>query len=327
MRTTLATRALVGAAVLAAACVAGGLLIAPWLRDARASLALLALGSAYVGALITQHHASRTEPPVVWSWWPILGSAIAFGADTHGFLSRARSRHGGVFTLVIAGKRMSIIADRAAVATVVRLPKTTADFNTVAGDVMINAFGCTRACWDSALAHIDAEIHRLYIQHLQGRDALDALTVRAARALDSTLSPSRALGGEGREWSEHSLNGIVKRSVFAATVDAIFGASVATDEAYRAFTDFDAAFPLLVGGMPCRGKAREGRELLLGLFRRAGYEEGASEFVEARARVFRDAVVRGLDPEAEPTSQAPRHSPRYSPREPAERARRDIRRD
>ena len=83
---------------------------------------------------------------------------------------------------------------------------------------------------------------------LQGRDALDALTVRAARALDKTLSPSRALGGEGpsralggeggsdyREWTEHSLYTIVSRSVFAATVDAIFGASVATDEAYRAF--------------------------------------------------------------------------------------------
>lgn len=55
-------------------------------------------------ALVGQHRTvRRDEPPVVWSWFPFIGSAVSFGSDTIGFIRAAREAHGPAFTVIIAG--------------------------------------------------------------------------------------------------------------------------------------------------------------------------------------------------------------------------------
>ncbi|KAH7102719.1 cytochrome P450 [Auriculariales sp. MPI-PUGE-AT-0066] len=47
-------------------------------------------------------------PPEVFSWLPIIGSAIQYGNDPIGFFERARAKHGDCFTFILIGRRMTV---------------------------------------------------------------------------------------------------------------------------------------------------------------------------------------------------------------------------
>ena len=58
-------------------------------------------------ALYTYHvHLSyqrSDEPPVIWSWIPILGNAIEMGSKPIDFLKNCSKKHKNIFGLVVAG--------------------------------------------------------------------------------------------------------------------------------------------------------------------------------------------------------------------------------
>ena len=59
-------------------------------------------------------HLSRRkkgEPPVRWSWLPVLGYALEMGNRPLELLSECAAKYGEIFGLVVAGNRMFIIAD------------------------------------------------------------------------------------------------------------------------------------------------------------------------------------------------------------------------
>ena len=59
-------------------------------------------------------HLSRRkkgEPPVRWSWLPVLGYALEMGNRPLELLSECAAKYGEIFGLVVAGNRLFIIAD------------------------------------------------------------------------------------------------------------------------------------------------------------------------------------------------------------------------
>ena len=63
----------------------------------------------------------QTEPPVVWSWLPFLGSAVAFGQAPLDFIRESSARmQAPCFVLVLAGERTCFVADPALWAQVFR---------------------------------------------------------------------------------------------------------------------------------------------------------------------------------------------------------------
>ncbi|KAK1919387.1 hypothetical protein P3342_009111 [Pyrenophora teres f. teres] len=48
------------------------------------------------------------EPPVVFHWFPWLGSAITYGKDPYKFLFAAKAKHGDVFTFVLLGRNVTV---------------------------------------------------------------------------------------------------------------------------------------------------------------------------------------------------------------------------
>jgi len=65
----------------------------------------------YLGGLLYQNRRKEGEPPVVWTWLPMLGSAIAFGANPLKFVCSNRDTHGDIFVTQLSGLRMVWIAD------------------------------------------------------------------------------------------------------------------------------------------------------------------------------------------------------------------------
>ncbi|ODA81765.1 hypothetical protein RJ55_00269 [Drechmeria coniospora] len=73
----------------------------------------IALG-AFVALSVVVNVASQfmfknpNEPPLVFHWFPFLGSTITYGMDPPSFFKENRAKHGDVFTFVLLGKRTTV---------------------------------------------------------------------------------------------------------------------------------------------------------------------------------------------------------------------------
>lgn len=48
------------------------------------------------------------EPPVVFHWFPIIGSTIYYGIDPYKFFFECREKYGDVFTFILLGKKTTV---------------------------------------------------------------------------------------------------------------------------------------------------------------------------------------------------------------------------
>ena len=48
------------------------------------------------------------EPPVVFHWFPIIGSTITYGIDPFPFFFSCREKYGDVFTFILLGKKTTV---------------------------------------------------------------------------------------------------------------------------------------------------------------------------------------------------------------------------
>lgn len=107
------------------------------------SLVTIAVSAVYVYHL---HLSSRRagEPPVHWSWVPLLGNAIELGSRPLEFLSECAEENptDEVFGMVVAGNRMFIITDVLSYNVVLKPPKslTWTEFHDA---VLTNFFGAS----------------------------------------------------------------------------------------------------------------------------------------------------------------------------------------
>ncbi len=95
------------------------------------AVALASLGALLLAALMLKGHPSvsvnrRLAPPLV-SGLPLLGCALAYRKDPCGFLEAQKQRHGGVFTLNLAGCRITLLSDPVAIAQYVREKESTVE--------------------------------------------------------------------------------------------------------------------------------------------------------------------------------------------------------
>ncbi|KAK6722312.1 Sterol 14-alpha demethylase [Fusarium graminearum] len=48
------------------------------------------------------------EPPMVFHWFPFVGSTITYGMDPPTFFRENRAKHGDVFTFILLGKKTTV---------------------------------------------------------------------------------------------------------------------------------------------------------------------------------------------------------------------------
>ncbi|KAJ5168802.1 uncharacterized protein N7482_004396 [Penicillium canariense] len=51
---------------------------------------------------------NKNEPPVVFHWFPIVGSTISYGMDPYRFFFSCRQKHGDIFTFILLGKKTTV---------------------------------------------------------------------------------------------------------------------------------------------------------------------------------------------------------------------------
>jgi hypothetical protein len=81
-----------------------------------------------VGVLAFLYHIHlsvqrKGEPPVRWSWLPLLGYALDMGCRPIELLQECARLHGDIFGMVIGGNRMFIISDAFSTHSIIKGPK------------------------------------------------------------------------------------------------------------------------------------------------------------------------------------------------------------
>lgn len=87
----------------------------PWLRDQTLAVQIPVIIFAGIFASVVLNVASqllvprsKSSPPVVFHWFPFIGSAVTYGMDPYTFFFENRKKHGDVFTFVLLGRRVTV---------------------------------------------------------------------------------------------------------------------------------------------------------------------------------------------------------------------------
>ncbi|CAO1614402.1 unnamed protein product [Parajaminaea phylloscopi] len=87
----------------------------PLVRDLPLPLQVVAIAAAIVAFAVVLNVANqllvpkpRSAPPVVFHWFPFIGSAITYGMDPYTFFFECRKKHGDVFTFILLGRKVTV---------------------------------------------------------------------------------------------------------------------------------------------------------------------------------------------------------------------------
>ena len=72
------------------------------------------LAAAFLALSVFLHVANQilfknpNEPPMVFSWFPVVGSTITYGMDPPTFFRVNRAKYGDIFTFILLGKKTTV---------------------------------------------------------------------------------------------------------------------------------------------------------------------------------------------------------------------------
>lgn len=193
----------------------------------------------YWAALWATNGSRRAgEPPLLRGFVPYLGVAMPFGKDATSFVQRCQAKHGDVFTLFIAGDRMTFVLDPLSAPAVLKADQLS--FHPISDSVLARAFKLV-----NPRERLDLEeIESIGRTRLRG-DRLEELSSNMGRKLEA-LIPEAA----SETWSDAQLFELVWDIMFRAGTEALFGSGTVTEDLRADFETFDRQFPLLVAGLP-----------------------------------------------------------------------------
>ena len=208
-------------------------------------------GALYGAVIVLQNYRRQEEAPHVWSWLPILGSAIDFGKDPVGFVRAQRKKHGDIFTVLIGGNRMVFVCDHGMWNSIFRM-REALQFKPISYKVVSTAFQVPMSVINPVFSSEEGHVlHKQLITHMSGSKLSD-LTAVAAPALKDALQrmQARASSPDPDGFQTASMYSAVARAVFDTTLETFLGADIPSDECWSRFTTFDSHFSFLAGGAP-----------------------------------------------------------------------------
>ncbi|KAL2092838.1 hypothetical protein ACEWY4_012636 [Coilia grayii] len=266
--------------------------------------------------LFLTHSFGRTwregEPPLVKGCLPFLGKAVEFSQDALKLLTQLQSTHGDIFTVLIAGRYMTFVMNPLLYPAVVKHGRQL-DFHVFTDTVAPPTFGYP-PIRSGAYPGLPDRIQSSF-QLLQG-DQLTRLSHSMLGNLLATLrhhflgvgpgqreaGPDWQKVGSGREMGLYAL---CESLMFQASVLTLYGTHNRThspgvlEELRRKFSQFDARFPLLVGGMPiwllARTNALRG-ELIRHFDPRSMQQwDGPSDFIRTRVQLLNEYPLTDVE--------------------------------
>lgn len=202
--------------------------------------------------LLTTRRARRPgEPPLDRGGIPWLGYALDFGKDAASFLTRMKEKHGDIFTVLVAGRYVTVLLDPHSYDTVVWEPRSKLDFHTYAVFLMERIF-------DVQLPHYNPSDEKAKMKPTLLHRDLQALTEAMYANLHTVLGDTTEAGSG---WHEMGLLDFSYSSLLRAGYLTLYGVealprtpeSQAQDcihsaDVFRTFRQLDMLLPKLARG-------------------------------------------------------------------------------
>ncbi|KAJ3128008.1 Cytochrome P450 7B1 [Nowakowskiella sp. JEL0407] len=248
----------------------------------------------YILRIIRDQYTHLTgEPPLISGGIPILGCALEYGKNPWKYLSTLAKKH-SVFTLYLAGRRMTYIMDQKLFPVLYRTPKSKIDFSHISAKFEKEVF---RLVLNSKT---NEEIHRAYTL-LRG-EHMNAIALEFRELLGEYCKTAFESFGYDTATNDGSkmvpIFEFSRRIFFNASVRAIFG-DIDPTLVYEDFISFDGGFPLMVGGMPdfIISKFKKAEDRITTIMAKSLTPETsgkATEFIKKRESVFRDNGISDI---------------------------------
>ncbi len=215
-------------------------------------------------------------PPVVRGGLPFVGPTLAYARDPRAFLRRCQASHGDIFTVPMLGRRLTFVCDPREFPAVLRCPDL--EFGPLVDEILERAFGCPTVSKRIDCPRVEA-VGRTRLRGPALATLSDAMTAALHRSVRAEFS---RVAGSG----ELDLFALVRRCIFSAGTETVFGGGLSAPVLGRAFSHFDRQLPGLVAGIPrwwLRSGA-QGLDRLAHALARLGPD--ASEWIAARHTLF-----------------------------------------
>lgn len=241
--------------------------------------------------LVTRTRRKRlpSEPPLVESWLPYLGRALDFRRNAHRFLEEQRKKHGDVFTVLIAGRHMTLVLNPLLFSSVIR--HRGLDFHEFSSTVAPFVFGYSPITQDR-FPGLQDQVQSAF-QLLHGPN-LDPLVHSMMENLQLLFREDVLSKGPG--WQSCGLYDLCLRLSFEATFMTMYGRSASSrrhrglEELRQDFISFDNMFPLLVAQVPLclLGRTSSVRQKLISWFSpgRVSTWRSPAPFIQRRSDLF-----------------------------------------
>ncbi|KAM5135106.1 prostacyclin synthase [Mantella aurantiaca] len=212
-----------------------------------------------VWAAFLRRNRRWKEPPLDHGFIPWLGHALEFGRDAAAFLTRMKAKHGDVFTVLVAGKFVTVLLDPFSYDRIVWESSNKLDFGKYAKILMERMFNVT-------LPDHDPTVQKAALRsHLQNRNLL-SLTRSMFRNLSAILNDSSI---SDTTWKEDGLFNFTYNVMLRAGYLTLFGSEHPSApgkdvrhslHVYREFQKFDQ---LLMKSARCMLSAAEKKAVTL----------------------------------------------------------------
>ena len=189
------------------------------------------------------------EPPLVRGSLPYVGVAVRFGRNATAYVQHCQATYGDVFTLFIAGQRMTFMLDPLAIPAVLRSKQLA--FFPVSDSILAEAFNL-----DGIRLRMDLHAAELLGRTQLRGEALSNITHGMGARLEDLVP-----GAVSNTWEGVPLYAKIWDIMFEAGTDALFGSGLVTSKLRADFETFDLQFPQMAAGLP-RALVKEGESAL-----------------------------------------------------------------
>ncbi|XP_020671410.2 7-alpha-hydroxycholest-4-en-3-one 12-alpha-hydroxylase-like [Pogona vitticeps] len=220
------------------------------------SLLAIVLGGLYTAGAFRKRRPK--EPPLDKGWIPWLGHGLSFRKNPVEFLEGMRKKHGDIFTVLVGGNYINMVADASTYEAIIKESKDKLDFGTFALVIVSNTFDFH-----------PGEIHHKIVQnvskkYLNGKN-LAALNQIMMQKLQTVMLHGRGSRDGPKSWQQDGVFHFSYKTIFQAAVLSLFGTDPGEKaeskdgdierklkkcgELFVEFQKFDHFFPQLALGM------------------------------------------------------------------------------
>jgi hypothetical protein len=205
------------------------------------------------------------EPILIGYYLPFIGKTIQFG-DPIKLLNEMKKKYGGIFTLIIAGRRTHFLLNVVDFHQVFKNPKIF-DFFPIVDRISYSLSGKENMKKENY-----DELMKMSIPKFYNHDSLFKLNEKFMK------NTKKEMEGSIKESKQYLLE-FIRKNIYEISSKSLFGESFNTKDSYEPFFKFDSKIELILGGLEFLTKEElKARDIVVKYLKEVDYTKSSEIF-------------------------------------------------